>query len=131
MENPVQIDSGIIFDFFVGGENSGETQILLRDSRAILSAVTIYELFAGVKNERHLQQREALIYLCEVIDLDTSIMRKAAGIYIYLQDRGELIPNEDIIIAACSLLKGCPLFTLNRKHFERIPELQIYPVHSS
>ena len=123
MANLVQLDASVIFDFFAAGETCTKTKNFLEDRRAALAAITIYELFAGVKTQRHIEQREAFGELCEIIELTGAIARRAAKVYSQLKDSGSLIANEDILLAACSLHCGYPLFALNRSHFERIEGL--------
>ena len=126
MEDLIQLDAGIIFDFFAGGGTASRTEIILSEDRAVLSTITVFELFAGVSYNKHIEQREKFVNLCEIIDLNTGIMRKAAELYTILKQSGRLIYNEDIIIAACSIYNNSSLFTLNRKHFERIPDLILF-----
>ncbi len=126
MEDLIQLDAGVIFDFFAGGDTAHRTELILHEAKAVLSAITVFELFAGVRDEKHLQQRQEFVQLCEIIDLNTGIMRKAAELYTGLNQSGQLIPNEDIFIAACGIYKNYPLFTLNRKHFEIIPDLILF-----
>ncbi len=126
MEDLIQLDAGVIFDFFAGGDTAHRTELILHEAKAVLLAITVFELFAGVRDDKHIEQRQAFVQLCEIIDLNTGIMRKAAVLYNALKQREELIPNEDIFIASCSICKNYPLFTLNRKHFERIPDLILF-----
>ncbi len=126
MEDLIQLDDGVIFDFFTGGDTAHRTELILHEAKAVLSAITVFELFAGVRDEKHIQQRQEFVQLCEIIDLNTGIMRKAAELYTGLKQSGRLIPNEDIFIAACGIYNNYPLFTLNRKHFERIPDLILF-----
>ena len=90
-----------------------------------VSAITVYELFAGVTAKRHLQEREDLVGLCEIVDLTRAIARTAASLYTELKAKGQPIPNEDLLIAATSLECGYALLTGNRAHFRRVPGLAL------
>lgn len=50
---------------------------------------------------------------------------RAAAIYADLQQRGELISDADILIAATALEHGLVIATGNVTHFGRIPGLQV------
>jgi len=44
---------------------------------------------------------------------------------VNLRKKGSIIELQDIFIAASSISMGMPLLTNNRKHFERIENLEI------
>jgi len=67
-----------------------------------------------------------LLSLVHTIDLTGQVARIAGRLYTDLKTGGELIDNEDILIAATSLHHGIPVFTTNRKHFTRIPRLRLF-----
>jgi tRNA(fMet)-specific endonuclease VapC len=43
----------------------------------------------------------------------------------HLEARGAQISTMDLLIAATALAEGAPLVTRNRRHFERVPGLEI------
>ena len=53
-------------------------------------------------------------------------MRRFARLRGELRQRGLLIPDPDILIAATALTHNLTLVTRNRRHFERIPDLPLY-----
>ncbi len=53
-------------------------------------------------------------------------MRRFARIRSELRQRGQLIGDADILIAAAAIEHDLMLLTRNRRHFERIPDLTIY-----
>ena len=99
---------------------------ILSAGKGAVSSVTVYELFRGVEVERHLRQRVQLLSLVHTIDLTEQIAKIAGRLYTDLKTDGELIDNEDILIAATSLHHVVPVFTTNRRHFARIPRLRLY-----
>ena len=119
------IDTDIVFEYLSGAGTAAETERILQSMQAAVSTITVYELFAGVVNEKHLVQREEFVDLCEVVELTASMARTASRLYTDLKDRGKLIANEDLLIAATALETGYPLFTKNRSHFERISGLAL------
>ncbi|MCK5093513.1 MAG: type II toxin-antitoxin system VapC family toxin [Spirochaetes bacterium] len=126
MADIILLDTGIVFDFFSNKKSSSKTENLLFESRTALSTITVFELFNGVTNVKHIEQREQFVTLCSLIDFTDSIARKASEIYTKLKLSGDLIDTVDIIIAASAMQRKFPLFTTNKKHFERISGLILY-----
>lgn len=125
MEGITLIDTCALFDFMAGSDRSGDVESLLLNSQAVVSVITVYELFRGVENTGHLQQRQELIGLCRVLDVTQPVSRKASEIYTVLKKKGALIANEDIFIAATAIHWKYPLLTTNKKDFRKIPEAHL------
>lgn len=120
------VDTDVWIDFFNGREPSASSvRTLLVEKRAILSAVTVFELFKGVTGHKRLSQLGELTGIVPVVALSGDHAERAGGIYTELGSRGKLVENEDILLAATALETGVPLMTRNRKHFERIKDLEI------
>lgn len=117
------LDTGTVFDFLANRSYADSTEFLLRESRAAISAITVFELFNGVRNKAHIEQRENLVSLLEVVDITSHVARRASEVYTQLRSAGQRIDNEDILVAACALHKGYPLLTTNNRHFQKIPAL--------
>ena len=126
MADIILLDTGIVFEFFSNKKSSSKTENILIESRAALSTITVFELFNGVTNVKHIEQREQFVTLCSLINFTDSIARKASKIYTKLKLSGNLIDTADIIIAASAIQRNFPLFTINKKHFERISGLIFY-----
>ncbi len=126
MADIVLLDTGIVFEYFSNKISSSKTENLLYESRTALSTLTIFELFNGVTNEKHIEQREKFVRLCNVIDFTEPVAKKASEIYTKLKIKGNLIDTVDIMIAASAMQRKYPLFTNNKKHFGRIPGLVLY-----
>ena len=119
------VDTCALFDFMADCNRSSEVSKLLSNSQAAISVITIYELFRGVTNQKHIVQRQQLVNLCKILEISTMIAKQAAEIYTALKKKGELIPNQDILIAATSIYWKYPLLTSNKKHFKKIPKIQL------
>jgi len=63
--------------------------------------------------------------LQEVLPISESIIVLAADLYAGLKRRGQLIGDNDLLIAATALHQGWSLATGNVAHFSRIPGLVI------
>jgi predicted nucleic acid-binding protein len=82
-----------------------------------------YILFAGLISVGAHQYNEKK--LSEIRKLDREIIKKASDIYVGLKEKGELIGDADILIAASCLLKNMVLVTDDEEHFRRIKELEV------
>ena len=110
--------------------------IVIPKSRAYLqehqrfqfSIITRYEILRGLKAidaHRRLEAFEQLCLRSTIIHLSDAIISRASDIYADLSNRGELIGDADILIAASALVHGLGLVTNNENHFQRITDLQI------
>ena len=122
----ILLDTGVLFEFLADRKLAEPVARILAAGKGAVSSVTVYELFRGVQSKRHLQQRAQLLSLVHAIDLTPQIAKLAGKLYADLKASGELIDNEDILIAATSIHHAIPVFTTNRKHFARIPRVQLH-----
>lgn len=124
------LDTSILIDF-LKGEKSVVTRVegyLDYFDGLSLSIITYYEILRGLKyigNKRELGDFENLMDNSELITLDREIIKKASEIYVGLKEKGELIGDADILIAASCLLKNMVLVTDDEEHFRRIKELEV------
>jgi len=92
------------------------------------SSLTRYEILRGLEAKRAKRQIERFNERCrasDILPLTDEIIVLASRIYGDLHRTGRLISDADILIAATAQYHGLMLVTENRKHFERIPGLQI------
>jgi predicted nucleic acid-binding protein len=61
-----------------------------------------------------------------VLEVSREVSFRAAELYTELRAAGQLIPNEDLLIAATALVRRCALHTLNRRHYQRISSLRLH-----
>ncbi len=104
-------------------------RLIETDSQLIISTVTISEILTGsylrpdIKNAGAAAKRILGQFLW--IDLDAEIAEKTAKYQAYLIAEGKIIGYQDSAIAATFSTTGADyLLTLNKKHFERIPEMK-------
>jgi predicted nucleic acid-binding protein len=100
-----------------------------RDNLAI-SLMTYGEVYEGIYYgpSRRVSEEgfRRLLAGVAVLPLNRQIMRRFALIRGNLRNRGELIGDPDIMIAATGLHHNLTLVTRNVRHFERIAGLPLY-----
>ena len=94
------------------------------------SAVVIGELFKGAfrsrDRERHLRNiDERVLPALTVLPYDTGVAREFGALRAHLEERGELLPDADLQIAATAVRHGLTLVTGNLRHFARVPGLEL------
>ena len=122
-----------------------DTGILIRDVRSrnilesplfkiaeqyeqlFIAAVTDFEFRIGCKKPAQLSAYEDMLigYGIQLLALDPDCSKAAAEVHLMLKRKNRIIGRMDTLIAGTALAKNLPLATLNRKHFERIPNLQL------
>ncbi|MFP4439682.1 MAG: type II toxin-antitoxin system VapC family toxin [Chloroflexaceae bacterium] len=96
--------------------------------RLIFSIITRYEILRGLYAKYATTQLTAFDQLCVVstiLPLTNPIIVRAATIYADLHQRGVLIGDADILIAATALEHGLIMVTNNENHFNRIAGIQL------
>jgi tRNA(fMet)-specific endonuclease VapC len=97
-------------------------------SELTFSILTKYEILRGLKSKRARKQIAAFEARCAssiILPIDNEVIEKASDIYADLKQRGELIDDVDILIAATAIVNGIGVVTNNEKHFARITGLKI------
>lgn len=92
------------------------------------SAITRYEILRGLKAKNAGRQQISFEKFCaanSILYITEEAILKAADIYADLYQRGELIGDADILIAATAITADYSLVTNNERHFSRIPGLRI------
>jgi len=116
----------VVIDFFTGISPEAEGVLkLISQEEAALTAISVFELYAGVEGKRRLDQIETFIRDLTILPLDVIEAALAGKIFTQLKSKGHLIGNHDILIAAFCLANGLPLYTKNVIHFSKIKDIQI------
>jgi tRNA(fMet)-specific endonuclease VapC len=109
---------------------------LMRKSREYLttqghfsfSIMTRYEILRGLKAKGATTKLAAFERFClanHILPLTDPIIVRAAEIYADLKQRGQLISDADILIAATAITHGLTLVTNNTVHYARIGGLAL------
>jgi predicted nucleic acid-binding protein len=120
------LDTDVVIDFFTGISPGAEGVLkLISQEEAALTAISVFELYAGIEGKRRLGQIETFIRDLTILPLDVIEAALAGKIYTQLKSKGQLIGTHDILIAAVCLANGLPLYTKNVIHFSKIKDIQI------
>ncbi len=90
--------------------------------------ITRYEVLRGLKARNATRRQETFERFCAaniLLPLSDEVIVRASEIYADLYQRGEMIGDADILIAATALVEGYGLATNNERHFGRIEGLDI------
>lgn len=102
---------------------------LLERGELATTAVTLYELTAGPRTTvAQLELLQAALGPVLVLPVTRGAADVAASANRYLARRGEAIAVPDTLIAGVCIAYGLPLLTRNRKHFGRVPGLDLVAV---
>ncbi|SRR5579883_3097949 len=125
------IDTDWVASYLKGRPDAQNLLLSLRPAGISISLIIYGELLDGIyyghnplANERIFRQ---FLRVVPVLPLNRRIMERFARIRGDLRQRGQLISDPDILIAATALHHGLTLVTQNRKHFQRISGLTLHP----
>ena len=125
------IDSDWVADFLAGRATAVQLLTPLASQGLAISLMTYAENYEGIYFGRDpvaaARTFRAFLRLVAVLPINRTIMRRFAQIRGELRQRGRLIGDPDILIAATALHFGLTLVTRNRQHFGRIAGLPLYP----
>jgi len=101
-------------------------EYLRTHGRFRFSAITRYEILRGLKSKQATRQIAIFENKCSksyIYPVTDEIVVQASDIYAHLHQKGLLITDADILIAATAIVHNLTLITGNVDHFNRIPNL--------
>ena len=102
----------------------------LISSRIYVSYITIGEIyeraFTSTSPQAHLVVFRHFLSAYGLLGLSDPIMERFAETRALLRRRGQRVADLDLLIAATALHHDLTLLTFNVRHFERIPDLNLY-----
>jgi len=125
------LDTNIISALFKNNNNvASKIQAALFSGDSIgIDAMVYYEIYRGllaVKSSSKIAKFNAFCSAYGVVLLDRlSIFDQASLIYATLKQKGQLIGDADILIAALAMSDNFVLVTDNVVHFNKIPNLRL------
>jgi predicted nucleic acid-binding protein len=127
----VLADTDVLVDAFDKEREPMRSRVLelARSLELATTAITLYELTAGPRTTgAQLEVLHAALESVAVLPVTRGAAEVAASANRYLARRGEAIAVPDTLIAGVCIAHGLPLLTRNRKHFGRVPGLEIVAV---
>jgi tRNA(fMet)-specific endonuclease VapC len=103
-------------------------QYLAEHHHFTISIITRYEILRGLKAKNAIVQLTRFENLCastQILSITDAIIVRAANIYADLHQRGQLIGDADILIAASAIEHDYILATNNENHHNRIAGIRI------
>lgn len=119
------LDSNIVIDYF---RRKVDLRGLFETHNIYLCDIVLGELFGGAcksaNPDRNKQQIERLIPTVNILAKNIETTRIYGEIWATLAEKGEMIPTNDIWIAALGLQHGLKVITRD-KHFGKVPDLNV------
>lgn len=125
----VVLDTNIIIDHLRQAEKAPTylMKILKKEGKRslFLSVISVQELFEGKStvDKQKVQLMRSILAPLSIIDYDIKIAELGGKI---ARDLDRPIGFADTAIAATCIFNNATLLTINKKHFEKISELQLY-----
>jgi tRNA(fMet)-specific endonuclease VapC len=95
-----------------------------------VSVVSLAELYEGVFREPKQQDKERTLnnFLTgvDVIDVTQDVARTFGNLRAQLRSQGITVSDLDLLIGSTAIYYGLVVLTNNRRHFEKIPQIQLF-----
>ena len=123
----IVVDTSVLIGFLRDHEPEASVLArLLEDGRAVMTAISAFELEIGLHGYDQLLSRvPAFAEAIPVLPFDLEAARWAGQEERRLRQRGTAIGVADVLIAGICLARRKPLLTLNPEHFSRIEGLRV------
>ena len=129
-DREILVDTSVLIDFLRKAKKDKSFLWHLKNKYANLSisAITVFELFAGATDKQKIDDIRRLLKWIQIIGFDEGVAEISGELFIDLKSNNQLIDFKDIFIAATAIFYGIELATLNVKHFARITNLRILKI---
>jgi predicted nucleic acid-binding protein len=126
MAELIMIDTSILIDFYRKSDktNSVWYKLVKQNYVFAVSTVTKYEIYAGA-TESQLEFWDSVFKNITILSFDEKTTNEAVNINAILKKKNKQIAIADLFIAATAVVWSLPFVTLNKKHFERIDDLEM------
>lgn len=121
------IDTSIVIDYLRNGAAGIQFFEEKKEVDFFLPTIVIFELFSGKSTQSKKVQQKIISFIeyFQRVEFTEEIAIKAGELY---RDVNKTLQISDYIIAASALTIGGVVVTLNKRHFEQIPNLILYPL---
>ena len=129
LETQICLDTDFLVNFLRNKREEVEF-IEENETQTIFSttSINLFELYYGAYKSgvvENLLKLEELQQRLRILPTSTEAMRKAGEILAILEKQGQLLDFRDLLIGTIALTEKINLKTLNKKHFTRIPNLNV------
>lgn len=125
------VDADLLIDTAIGRLAAVQTLDRLSTEGLAVSIIAVAEIYEGAFGtpdpEATLGDFREFLGTYAILPLTDPIIERFARLRAYLRRHGQLIPDMDLLIAATAVEENLTLVTRNVRHFERIPDLTLYP----
>ncbi len=115
MAERLLIDTDVVIDYLRGQADAVAYLEGLIEPQ-LLSAITVAELYAGVREGKERTALDTFLTAFEVVPVD-EVMAVKGGLYRRDYGRSHNVGLADALIAATAEVRQAALVTLNKKHF--------------
>lgn len=120
----VIFDTNILIELYRGNVAIKQSAQQFKSNVFYISTITAAEFIIGAKNKVDFARLENDLAKYTIIPINSEISQVFSNLYktFALSHRPEIA---DTLIAATALYYDLPLYTLNKKHFQFIPGIQL------
>jgi predicted nucleic acid-binding protein len=118
MAERLLLDTDVLIDYLRGVPEAVNFLENL-DNPLLLSAISMAELYAGVRPDKEMPALEDFLAAFEIIPIETQIARQG-GLFRRTYGPSHGIGLADALIAATAAIQGATLVTLNARHFPMV-----------
>ncbi len=126
---PFLLDADWAIDALKGRRGAASTLRRLAPEGILVSLITIGELYEGTlllpDPDSQISEIRSFLAAFPALGLSESIAEQFARIRSRMRQRGEIIPDLDILLGATALEYDLIVLTRNLRHLQRIPGLRI------
>lgn len=122
----IVLDTSVLVDALTGLKRSGPTirSALTEGEEILLPALVLYEWLRGPRIAEELVLQESLFPSQSAIPFDKEEAVVSADLYRAVSRARTR--EVDLAIAACALVRGARLWTLNHADFQDVPGIRLY-----
>ncbi len=120
------LDTSVLIEYYqkTKKENAFLLKLTGKYHSFAVSVITEYEIYVGSNPEQDVFWNEFFNRIT-ILPLDSKVNKATVHLYRSLKKERKLIDIPDLLIGATALAHDLPLATLNEKHFNRIPTLNL------
>ena len=124
-------DTTVLIDFLKGKESAVRVIKKASENQIFTTEINVFELIVGAhiaqgKKQARIEKIQSMLSKLIVLPLNRASSLKAGEVAGTLLKEGKRIEETDCLIAGIALANGIKnIITNNKKHFERIQEIEV------